>query len=65
MSGLFSPNVPDPAPVPDGSDVIGADDRLRQRAARTGRNQTLLSAIKDRGNTGMRPRAQAATLLGG
>lgn len=65
MSGLFSPDVPDPRPVPDGTDVIGADQRLRERAARTGRGQTLLSSIKDRGNTGMRPRAESATLLGG
>lgn len=65
MSSLFSPDMPESPPVPDQSDVTGADRRLRERAQRTGRSQTLLTRVQDRGNTGMRPRAESATLLGG
>jgi hypothetical protein len=65
MSSIFSPDAPEPPPVPDRSDVTGAEQRLRERSAQTGRNQTLLTSIRDRGNTGMRPRAEMATLLGG
>lgn len=63
MSSLFSPDMPETPPVPDRRDALGADQRLRERANRTGRNQTLLTSIRDRGNTGMRPRE--TTLLGG
>jgi len=65
MSSLFAPDAPDPVPLPDRSAVSGAERRLRERAARTGRNQTLLTRPRDRGNTGMRPRAESTTLLGG
>lgn len=65
MSGLFAPDAPDPPPVPDRGDVAGADRNVRRRAGRTGRNQVLLTSIRDRGNTGQRPTADSNTLLGG
>ena len=65
MSGLFSPNAPDLPPVPDRGDVSGADRERRARAATRGRNQVLLTRVRDTGNTGMRPRAETATLLSG
>lgn len=65
MGSLFSPDAPDTPPIPDRGDVTGAAARERRRASRTGRNQTLLTAIRDRGNTGQRPRSEASMLLSG
>ena len=65
MSGLFSPNAPDPPPVPDRGDASAADMEMRRRAGRSGRNQVLLTSVRDQGNTGQRPSGGMSTLLGG
>lgn len=65
MSGMFHSSAPEIPPVPDRGDVQSADLNVRRRAARTGRSQVLLTAIRDPGNTGKRPTKDTHTLLGG